>query len=92
MLASLPPPVCQVVNFTSPLTVPQGCWRLLSLQLLHKALPVHLLSSLRLDSSLGAPLLIPLYLQSGLGKVEPQSAVARLLWAGCYCTGRWCYV
>ncbi|XP_056442409.1 transmembrane protein 131-like isoform X4 [Gadus chalcogrammus] len=62
--------VLKVVNFTSPLTVPQGCWRLLSLQLLHKALPVHLLSSLRLDSSLGAPLTIPLYLQSGLGKGE----------------------
>ncbi|CAL8330823.1 unnamed protein product [Lota lota] len=58
----------KVVNFASPLTVPQGCWHVLSLQLLNKALPVHLLSSLHLDSSLGAPLNIPLYLQSGLGK------------------------
>ncbi|KAK0137410.1 Transmembrane protein 131-like [Merluccius polli] len=60
----------KVVNFASPLTVPQGCWRVLSLQLLNKALPVHLLSSLRLDSSLGVPLNIPLYLQSSLSKGE----------------------
>ncbi|KAJ3615193.1 hypothetical protein NHX12_018761, partial [Muraenolepis orangiensis] len=58
----------KVVNFAGPLIVPQGCWHVLSLQLLGKALPVHLLSSLRLDSSLGAPLHIPLYLQSSLTK------------------------
>ena len=67
-----------MVNFgAGPLTVPQGCWRVLSLQLLDKALPVHLRSSLRLDSSLGAPLSIPLYLQSGLGKVNKHTAPPR---------------
>ncbi|KAG7276808.1 hypothetical protein CRUP_008758 [Coryphaenoides rupestris] len=54
----------KVVDFACPLTVPQqGCWRVLSLQLLNKALPVHLPSSLRLDTSVGVSLNIPLHLQ-----------------------------
>ena len=69
-LRSLLPPVCQVLNFSGPVTVPQGCWRVLSLQLLSKALPVNQLSTLSLDTSLGAALHIPLYFQSTPFKVK----------------------
>ncbi|XP_035516079.1 transmembrane protein 131-like isoform X2 [Morone saxatilis] len=56
--------VMKVVNFSSPLTVPQGCWRILSLQLLSRALPVNQLSTLSLHTSLGTALHIPLYFNS----------------------------
>ncbi|KAM4604313.1 transmembrane protein 131-like isoform 2-T2 [Polymixia lowei] len=58
----------KVVNFSGPVTVPQGCWHVLSLQLLSRALPVSLLSALRLDTSLGAALHIPLDFQSTFTK------------------------
>ncbi|KAM3864937.1 transmembrane protein 131-like [Diretmus argenteus] len=60
--------VLKVVNFSSPLTVPQGCWRVLSLQLLNRALPINLLSTLSLDTSLGTALHIPFYFHSTLPK------------------------
>nr|XP_046273914.1 transmembrane protein 131-like isoform X2 [Scatophagus argus] len=56
--------VMKVMNFSGPLTVPQGCWHILSLQLLSKALPVNQLSTLSLDTSLGTALHIPLYFHS----------------------------
>lgn len=69
------PPVCQVMNFSGPVTVRQGCWRVLSLQLLSRALPVNQLSTLTLDTSLGTALHIPLYFHSTPFKVNHQ-----LLW------------
>ncbi|XP_023149320.2 transmembrane protein 131-like isoform X3 [Amphiprion ocellaris] len=53
--------VMKLMNFSSPLTVPQGCWRLLSLQLLSRVLPINQMSTLSLDTSLGTALHIPLY-------------------------------
>ncbi|XP_071770565.1 transmembrane protein 131-like [Centroberyx gerrardi] len=60
--------VLKVMNFSSPLTVLQGCWRILSLQLLNRTLPVNLLSTLSLDTSLGSALHIPLYFHATLPK------------------------
>nr|XP_019956839.1 PREDICTED: transmembrane protein 131-like isoform X2 [Paralichthys olivaceus] len=56
--------VMKVMNFSGPLTVPQGCWRILSLQLLSRALPVNHLASLRLETSLGSALHVPLFFHS----------------------------
>ncbi|XP_074549951.1 transmembrane protein 131-like isoform X2 [Halichoeres trimaculatus] len=56
--------VMKVVNFSVPQMVPQGCWHVLSLQLLSKSLPVNQLSTLSLDTSLGTALQIPLYFHS----------------------------
>ncbi|TKS68446.1 Transmembrane protein 131-like [Collichthys lucidus] len=56
--------VIKVTNFSGPVTVRQGCWRVLSLQLLSRALPVNQLSTLTLDTSLGTALHIPLYFHS----------------------------
>ncbi|XP_076001498.1 transmembrane protein 131-like isoform X2 [Genypterus blacodes] len=56
--------VMKVMNFSSPLTVPPGCWRVLSLQLLSRSLPTNLLSTLSLSTSLGTALQIPLYFHS----------------------------
>lgn len=67
---SLLPPVCQVMNFSSPLMVPQGCWYILSLQLLTNTLPINQLFTLRLDTSLGTALHIPLYFHSTPFKVK----------------------
>ncbi|XP_069545848.1 transmembrane protein 131-like isoform X2 [Brachyistius frenatus] len=62
--------VMKVMNFNSPLTVPQGCWRVLSLQLLSRTLPVNQVSTLSLDTSLGTALHIPLHFQSTSSKGE----------------------
>ncbi|XP_023273181.1 transmembrane protein 131-like [Seriola lalandi dorsalis] len=62
--------VMKMTNFSGPLTVPQGCWRILTLQLLSKALPVNQLSTLSLDTSLGSALHIPLYFHSTPSKHE----------------------
>uniref|UniRef100_A0A7N8XC00 Transmembrane 131 like n=1 Tax=Mastacembelus armatus TaxID=205130 RepID=A0A7N8XC00_9TELE len=69
-LMYLLPPICQVMNFSSPLTVPQGCWRIVSLQLLSRGLPVNQLFTLSLDTSLGSALHIPLYFHSTPSKVK----------------------
>lgn len=66
------PPFCQVMNFSGPLTVPQGCWRILSLQLLSRALPVNQLYTLSLDTSLDSALCIPLHFDSTPSKVKEQ--------------------
>lgn len=67
---SLLPPVCQVMNFNTPLTVPQGCWHVLSLQLLSRALPVNQVSTLSLNTSLGTALQVPLYFHPNPSKVK----------------------
>lgn len=79
LLKSLLPPVCQVVNFSGPLTLPQGCWRVLSLQQLSRTLPVNQLFTLSLDSSLGTALNIPMYFHSAPFKVN-----GRLQWLVCF--------
>ncbi|XP_068445189.1 transmembrane protein 131-like isoform X1 [Clinocottus analis] len=56
--------VMKVTNFNAPLAVPQGCWRVLSLQLLRRALPVNQVFTLSLDTSLGTALHVPLYFHS----------------------------
>ncbi|XP_017264107.1 transmembrane protein 131-like isoform X2 [Kryptolebias marmoratus] len=53
--------VAKVMNFSSPLRVCQGCWRILSLQLLGKALPMNQMLTLSLDTNLGTSLHIPLH-------------------------------
>ncbi|XP_037328273.2 transmembrane protein 131-like isoform X1 [Pungitius pungitius] len=60
--------VMKVMNFSAPLTVPQGCWHILSLQLLSRALPVNQVFTLSLDTSLGTALHIPLYFHSSPSK------------------------
>ncbi|KAM3623863.1 uncharacterized protein V6R79_016428 [Siganus canaliculatus] len=50
----------KVLNFSAPLTVPQGCWRVLRLRRLGRSLPVNQVSALSLDTSLGAALHVPL--------------------------------
>lgn len=79
LLKSLLPPVCQVVNFSGPLTLPQGCWRVLSLQQLSRTLPVNQLFTLSLDTSLGTALNIPMYFHSTPFKVN-----GRLRWLVCF--------
>ncbi|XP_029364736.1 transmembrane protein 131-like isoform X1 [Echeneis naucrates] len=60
--------VMKMTNFSGPLTIPQGCWQILSLQLLSKTQPVNQLCTLSLDTSLGSALHIPLYIHSSLSK------------------------
>ncbi|XP_029005827.1 transmembrane protein 131-like isoform X2 [Betta splendens] len=55
--------VMKVMNFSGPLTVPQGCWRILSLKVLSGALPVNKLYTLILKTSLGSALRIPLHFE-----------------------------
>ncbi|KAL7404333.1 hypothetical protein ABVT39_013269 [Epinephelus coioides] len=62
--------VMKVVNFSAPLTVPQGCWHIMSLQLLSRALPVNQVFTLSLDTSLGTTLHVPLYFSSSPFKGE----------------------
>ncbi|XP_014051062.2 transmembrane protein 131-like isoform X5 [Salmo salar] len=59
----------KVVNFSAAVSVPQGgCWRLLSLQLLNRSLPLNLLSTLSLTTGLGLALKLPLHFHSTLAK------------------------
>ncbi|XP_070302408.1 transmembrane protein 131-like isoform X6 [Salvelinus sp. IW2-2015] len=59
----------KVVNFSGAVSVPQGgCWRLLSLQLLNRSLPLNLLSTLSLTTGLGLALKLPLHFHSTLAK------------------------
>lgn len=58
----------KVVNFSGPVTLPQGCWKVLSLQLLHRAPPLNQLFTLSLNTSLGPSLHIPFYFHSTLSK------------------------
>lgn len=67
---SLLPPVCQVMNFSGPVIVPQGCWHVLSLQLLSRTLPMNHMFTLSLDTKLGTTLQIPLYFHSSPSKVK----------------------
>ncbi|XP_061769349.1 transmembrane protein 131-like isoform X3 [Nerophis ophidion] len=53
--------VMKVVNFHSPLTVPQGCWHILSLKLFSRMLPTSPSFTLSLYTKLGAAMHIPLY-------------------------------
>lgn len=62
--------VMKVMKFSSPLTVSQGCWHVLSLQLLSRALPVNQVSTLSLNTSLGTALHIPLYFHPNPSKGE----------------------
>ncbi|KAK2817259.1 hypothetical protein Q5P01_025450 [Channa striata] len=67
---SLSPKLQEVikVNFSGPLTVPQGCWQILSLQLVSRTVPINQLYTLNLDTSLGSSLQIPLYFHSTSSK------------------------
>ncbi|XP_042280375.1 transmembrane protein 131-like isoform X2 [Thunnus maccoyii] len=62
--------VMKVMNFSHPLKVPQGCWHILSLQLLSRTLPINHLFTLSLDTELGTALQIPLYFHSTPSKGE----------------------
>ncbi|KAM7394502.1 hypothetical protein PAMP_021301 [Pampus punctatissimus] len=56
--------VMKVMNFSGPLKVPQGCWHILSLQLLSRTLPINRMFTLSLDTKPGSALQIPLYFHS----------------------------
>ncbi|KAM7419551.1 hypothetical protein PAMA_016589 [Pampus argenteus] len=62
--------VMKVMNFSGPLTVPQGCWHILSLQLLSRTLPINRMFTLSLDTKPGSALHIPLYFHSTASKGE----------------------
>lgn len=58
----------RVVNFSHPVTVVPGCFRVLSLQLLHRSPPLNQVFTLSLNTSLGPSLHIPLYFHSTVSK------------------------
>uniref|UniRef100_A0AAZ3S0P4 Transmembrane protein 131-like n=1 Tax=Oncorhynchus tshawytscha TaxID=74940 RepID=A0AAZ3S0P4_ONCTS len=72
----------KVVNFSGAVSVPQGgCWRILSLQLLNRSLPLNLLSTLSLTTGLCLALKLPLHFHSTLAKVIlPMTPVCRVQW------------
>lgn len=57
------------MNFSGALTVPQGCWYVMSLRLLSRTLPVNQLSTLSLSTNLGTVLRVPLYFHFAPSKV-----------------------
>ncbi|XP_036372311.1 transmembrane protein 131-like [Megalops cyprinoides] len=56
--------VLKVTNFSRPVTVPWGCWKVLSLRLNHRKLPVNVVTTVVLVTSIGLSLEIPLRIQS----------------------------
>ncbi|XP_012687308.2 transmembrane protein 131-like [Clupea harengus] len=54
----------KVVNFDRPVTVPSGCWRLFSMQLLNTTLPVNLIATATLQSRAALTLVVPLHIRS----------------------------
>ncbi|XP_019717948.1 transmembrane protein 131-like isoform X2 [Hippocampus comes] len=58
----------KVVNFHSPLTVPPGCWPVLSLQFFNRALPASHSFTLSLHTRLGASMRLPLYFHTDPSK------------------------
>uniref|UniRef100_A0A3P9M970 Transmembrane 131 like n=1 Tax=Oryzias latipes TaxID=8090 RepID=A0A3P9M970_ORYLA len=60
----------KVMNFSRPLRVPSGCWHILSLQLLNRAVPINQMLTLSLDTTLGTTLHIPLYFHTTSSKGE----------------------
>ncbi|XP_062333261.1 transmembrane protein 131-like isoform X1 [Osmerus eperlanus] len=61
--------VLKMVNFSGPVPVPQGdCRSVLTLQLLSRSLPLNMLFSLSLTTTLGLTLQLPLHLHSCLDK------------------------
>ncbi|XP_057187080.1 transmembrane protein 131-like isoform X2 [Triplophysa rosa] len=46
----------KMVNFTESLDIRSGCWKLLSLQLLNKSLPINVRTTVTLTTSVGLPL------------------------------------
>ncbi|XP_062373594.1 transmembrane protein 131-like [Sardina pilchardus] len=54
----------KVVDFSRPVTAPSGCWRLVSLQLLNRTLPVNLIATVTLQSKAGLTLVVPLHVRS----------------------------
>lgn len=75
-LKPLLPPVCQVLNFSGPLTLSRGCWHVLSLQLLSKTVPVNSLFSLSLHTSFGTVLNVPMYFRPTPFKVKKKNKQA----------------
>ncbi|KAJ8281133.1 hypothetical protein GJAV_G00063930 [Gymnothorax javanicus] len=57
--------VLTVTNFSRPVRVTWGCWRLLSLRLNHRKLPVNVMTTVVLVTSIGLSLEIPLRVRSG---------------------------
>ncbi|XP_072320165.1 transmembrane protein 131-like isoform X2 [Eucyclogobius newberryi] len=58
----------KVVNFSRPVTVPPGCFHVLSLQLLHRSLPLNQVFTLSLNTSPGPTLHVPLFFRSTFSK------------------------
>ncbi|KAG9344072.1 hypothetical protein JZ751_012552 [Albula glossodonta] len=54
-----------VTNFSRPVTVPWGCWRLLSLRFNRRKLPVNVMTTVVLVTSIGLSLELPLRVRSG---------------------------
>ncbi|XP_061102427.1 transmembrane protein 131-like isoform X2 [Conger conger] len=57
--------ILTVTNFSRPVAVPWGCWRLLSLRVNHRKLPVNVMTTVVLVTSIGLSLEIPLRVRSG---------------------------
>ncbi|XP_055014133.1 transmembrane protein 131-like isoform X3 [Boleophthalmus pectinirostris] len=58
----------KVVNFSRPVTLPPGCFHVLSLQLLHRSPPLNQVFTLSLKTSMGPTLHVPLYFHSTFSK------------------------
>ncbi|KAJ8269521.1 hypothetical protein COCON_G00121280 [Conger conger] len=58
----------KVVNFTGPVTVPSGCWKLFSLQFTSRKAPANMITTVFLLTGLGVSLGIPLHIHSSVSK------------------------
>ncbi|KAJ8382693.1 hypothetical protein SKAU_G00034710 [Synaphobranchus kaupii] len=58
----------QVVNFSGPVTVSSGCWKLFSLQFTSRKTPVNVVTTVVLLASMGVSLEIPLHIRSSVSK------------------------
>ncbi|XP_029114931.1 transmembrane protein 131-like [Scleropages formosus] len=58
----------QVVNFSSPMVLPPGCWKLCSLELVNRTLPVNIVTTLVLGINVGFSLELPLHFHSSAAK------------------------
>ncbi|KAG9347152.1 hypothetical protein JZ751_006079 [Albula glossodonta] len=58
----------KVVNFSRSVTVSSGCWKLFSLQFINRKVPLNVVTTLVLLTSVGLSLEIPLHIRSSVSK------------------------
>ncbi|XP_041075464.1 transmembrane protein 131-like isoform X2 [Polyodon spathula] len=61
----------RIVNFSGPVTLPPGCWKVFSLQFTARNAPVNVMTSLVLVTSAGFSLEIPLQISSTISEGDP---------------------